>query len=402
MLLVGGFGLVSAAAIDCESNPEPVGYHSPNIVWNGRQFAVAWANRGEDNKVMFGVMGTKGWETRPTRVTRYAFDTDPPLIHSNGDSFVLAWTHDARRKAGLYVRELSAAGKGRREQQIAEGPVSLCRQLVWADGAYSLAWMTETGVFLGRVDPSATTPTIPTEIDSPIDSSPETEGLTDCRLAWSGQHYGLVLAERTQAGKHTLQFLTLDASREVVGRSVVAGSDATIRPQELVWTGSAFVLAYTIDGQPGASMARLTADAEPEWRGSLPGTNGFVRGVGIGASTPVGVIWTETATADDMRGHIYLGLMPTEGQLDQRTQLTDKPSGRFVVNAMGAGDRLGIGWSIDIPNGSAVRWRGISFEQSARDVDTVSMVIDSDATSRRTPDGWHSLLSGNTCEAGPQ
>ncbi len=375
VLLVTGFGLASAAALDCESKPPPppVGYHSPNIVWSGTHFAVAWAARGDDDRVMFAVMGKNGWETRPTRISRKAYETDPPLVASNGDTFLMAWTHVARRKAGLYIRELTAAGKGRKEAQIVEGPVTLCRQLVWADDGYSLAWIAEGGVYFGRVTPGANSPTITTKVEPSTLDSPETEGPLDCRLAWSGQHYGLLLADRSATGKGTLQLVTLDASREVVGRAVVAGGDATIRPQELVWNGSAFVLAYTIDGQPGAGMARVGPRADLQWRGNLPGTTGFVRGVGIGASTPTGVIWAESETAEDTRGHVYLALMPTDGRVGERTRLTEEPHGRFVVNATGVGDMLGVGWSIDIHNGGEVRWRGFSFDKGSQDFDAADL-----------------------------
>ena len=106
-------------------------------------------------------------------------------------------------------------------------------------------------------------------------------------------------------------------------------------------------------------IAKLIA-LVPRPAGTIPLRSGFniESALGIAASSPSVVIWTEGSASESIRGHIYHAVMPGNGETEDQQRFTSKPNGRFVVNATGSEDAFGFGWSEDILNGGQVQWRG--------------------------------------------
>lgn len=84
----------------CEPSRK-LGPHAPNLVAHGSTLGVVFADQWSGDDVYFGKLGLGGWEVPETWVAHDAFETEPPLVSTDGTDIAassppaLAWSESS-------------------------------------------------------------------------------------------------------------------------------------------------------------------------------------------------------------------------------------------------------------------------------------------------------------------
>ena len=368
--LAMSLGLGLLAMPDCEPSRAPGGFHSANIVMRGSEFGVTWASSGSGQRIYFGTLGDRGWETKQRGISKTGHDTDPPLIASDGHEYMLSWTHHGGAKSGLWARALDPKGNGDAAIKVADGPAHVCRRMVWDGEGYVVLWIGEEGLYLRRlVTRQATPPRV-------LHGDP---GVYDCRLAWTGQRYAVLFSLLHEGGSSTLELLTFRGEGEDARATMLADSDSPIRAREMIWNGQQLAIAYTEDGQTGATLVRVDAYGAGRTSTPVAGMDGYVHGIGMAPTAPYGVVWSESQRGNATRGDVLASVMNDAGQMGEPIKLTERPNGRPVVNATGEDDVFALGWSTDYKRGGGtVMWRAFRLRRDQRSLRDATLLFATD------------------------
>lgn len=222
-----------------------MGPHSANVVANGSTLGVVFADQSTSYAVFFGKIGLGGWEVPETWVGGKAFETEPPLIASDGTDYLVAWTHNSPYYK-VRLRPMASDGTEGREVVLNDA-LGVCRQLLYVDGSYSLFLRNDWGmqfVRIGRDGTKLGRGRLPLKHDG---------WATDCRAAWSHGRYALLAGTQLDGDGYELHLFLLDQNFDLAQHTLLAESDdEPFYVHELAWVHDGFAAVYGVRREPEA------------------------------------------------------------------------------------------------------------------------------------------------------
>ena len=351
---VGGLAALSLGVLlsswtppGCE--PQSMGPRAANVVVNGSTLGVVFATHPGADVVLFGKIGLGGWEVPETWVSGDAFETEPPLIASDGVDYLTAWSNSGRFDE-VRLRPIASDGTAGREL-VLDDALGVCRQLLYVDGSYSVFLRNDWGMQYAQVGRDGTElarARLPLRYDG---------WETDCRAAWSHGRYALLVGTQLDGEGYELHFFLLDRDFELTQHVLLGESDEPFYTHELAWVHDGFAAVYGVQEQRAATMTYFDAQGRMTSSHPFTGKGGFVREVGIATTSPPALVWSESSSHDEERGRIIGALMTEPGVVTDPFWVHKRRNARFVVNASGHGEYFAFGWSRDDRrDGGAVEW----------------------------------------------
>jgi hypothetical protein len=213
----------------------------PSLAWDGEAFAVAWWDRSAGNSEIFfrrfGQDGTAmGAETRVTESASSSME--PSLVWADG-AYGVAWQDNRDGNYEIYLARLDQAGQLMgAAARVTNGSSFTDRvDLIWGDGFYLVFQdARDSGIFAARTDQRGMVMGGEANIAGPAGN-----GFAPA-AAWTGSQLGVVWEDLTD-GNNEIFFARYDGAK--IGNDVrITVADGVSAEPDVAWTGSEFGVVW--------------------------------------------------------------------------------------------------------------------------------------------------------------
>jgi hypothetical protein len=243
----------SLRLISGETNMNFPGAFNAAAIWNGSEYAIAWAEGGEDlDSICFLRISQSGEKLAPTAVLR---DPEARGLTKNlhiiwtGNGYSLTWETDQNPR--VYLARIDSSGTQ------SEKPICLTTLtgypesmvwaknhcIVWNGNGYGFAWENykDDSLYFSRFNAQG----VELGEDQRIDARDRYS--IKPVLAWSGKEYAVLWIgwNLGKAEDHRLYFTTIQSSGSLTGKPIILASDKNyIDDFKPFWDGEAFGLVW--------------------------------------------------------------------------------------------------------------------------------------------------------------